>query len=195
MLPCDSWCDVVFALVVVTITNKIFTHILHLAATKRCTVVEPSIQDPRLPRQQFDQLSHLTEPHTNTDFTAWNVLWFTVRSIAWVRLDVTHNLLGLRMTDFNNSAGVEPAGPLTSPHKRKNLHSFQPQAKETSSRGKHFWVFSTTTAASKLKLQQLFVFTVKKIKSSEKQDRGSIYIQQHLTVQPQITFTLDKTST
>lgn len=66
ILPCDARCDVVFALVVVTVANEIFTHILHLAATKRRAVVEPSIQDPRLPCQQFNQLSHLTESHPHT---------------------------------------------------------------------------------------------------------------------------------
>lgn len=66
IVPCDSRCDVVFALVVVTMANEVFTHILHLAATKRCAVVEPSIQDARLPCQQFNQLSYLTESHTHT---------------------------------------------------------------------------------------------------------------------------------
>lgn len=65
-LPGDSRCDVVFALVVVTMANEVLAHILHLAATKRRAVVEPSIQDPRLPCQQFNQLAHLTESHTHT---------------------------------------------------------------------------------------------------------------------------------
>lgn len=61
--------------------NEIFTNILHLAATKRCTVVEPSIQDPRLPCQQFNQLPHLTHTITHTcthTFIACNVLRFTL---------------------------------------------------------------------------------------------------------------------
>lgn len=72
----------------------------------------------------------------------------SVLPMAWVRLDVTSKLGAPRMTDFNNSTGVEPIGPLTSSHKRKNLHSFHSQAKETSSWGKHFWVFSMTTTAN-----------------------------------------------
>lgn len=130
ILPCDSRCDVVFALVVVTMTNEIFTHILHLAATKCCTVVEPSIQDPRLPCQQFNQLPYLTRSHVHN-----RMCWDSrpVLPMALVRLDGTSKLGAPRMTDFNNSTGVEPIGPLTSSHKRKNLHSFHSQAKETSS--------------------------------------------------------------
>lgn len=73
--------------------------------------------------------------------------------ILWVRLDYTCTPRGgtssLRMTDFNNSTEVAPRGPLTPSHKRKHLLSFHSQATETSSRAKHFRVFSMTTTACK----------------------------------------------
>lgn len=86
LLPGDSWGDVVFALVVVTISDEILTHILHLASSEGRTVVKPSVQDSRLPRQQFNQLSHLTELDTlfeiekcNKDSVLTiNPLWFTL---------------------------------------------------------------------------------------------------------------------
>lgn len=78
-----------------------------------------------------------SDTHTHTLLPEMGCDSRSVLLIAWVRLDVMHNLRGLRMTDFNSSMGVEPIGPLTSSHKRKNLHSFQSQGKE----GKHFWVF------------------------------------------------------
>lgn len=158
LLPGDSWGDVVFALVVVSIPDEILAHILHLAASEGRTVVKSPVQDSRLPRQQFNQLSHLTESdaekcnnasaHSINLTPSWHQMW-----ILWVRLDYTCTPRGgtgsLRMTDFNNSTEVAPRGPLTPSHKRKHLLSFHSQAAETSSRAKHFWVLSMTTRASK----------------------------------------------
>lgn len=158
LLPGDSWGDVVFALVVVSVPDEILAHILHLAASEGRTVVKSPVQDSRLPRQQFNQLSHLTgsdaekcnnaSAHSINLTPSWHQMW-----ILWVRLDYTCTPRGgtgsLRMTDFNNSTEVAPRGPLTPSHKRKHLLSFHSQAAETSSRAKHFWVLSMTTRASK----------------------------------------------
>ena len=66
LLPSDSWGDVVFALVVVSVADEILTHVLHLAASEGRAVVKPSVQDSRLPSQQLNQLPHLTGSHTHT---------------------------------------------------------------------------------------------------------------------------------
>lgn len=119
-------------------------------------------------------------------------LWFTPSQCGWHQF--THVPLGGRSsslwgTFFNNSTEVEKIGPLTPSHKRKNLHTFHSQATETSSRAKHFWVFSMTTAVSKhtgtdklsSKDQSNFFLQWRKQKQTET-GPTFIHVQNHLTV-------------
>lgn len=60
-LPSDARSDKVLALVVVSISNKILTHIFHLTASESRTVVETPIQNACLPSQQLNQLPNLQQ--------------------------------------------------------------------------------------------------------------------------------------
>lgn len=133
-LPGDSWGDVIFALVVVSISNEILAHIFHLAASKGRTIVKPPIQDPGFPSQQLYQLPHLTESNTlfkdqrKKTLCSILVLWSALSpsSKCWYFgwnyfTRVAHSCP--RMTDFNNSPEVTSRWPPTPPHKRKHLLS------------------------------------------------------------------------
>lgn len=61
--PSDARCDVVLPLVVIAIMDEVLADILHFAAAKGCTVVEPAIQDPCLAGEQLNQFPHLKQKH------------------------------------------------------------------------------------------------------------------------------------
>ncbi len=58
-LPGDAWGDIILALVIVSIADKILTHILHFTTTEGSAVVKPSIQHPCFTSQKLNQLPNL----------------------------------------------------------------------------------------------------------------------------------------